>query len=127
MGAAFHCDALPSFALELPPHGRFVGRDASFFHHFSVLIQHTVMAEPVAQIHTHRDGWLFFPLCEPRVSVTLLHWLVSFLHFECAADSIIARSARPAVSFHLKPSQSHALWQLKRCPDTNLSSQTAVR
>jgi hypothetical protein len=25
------------------------------------------------------------------------------LHFECAADSIIARSARPAVSSHLKP------------------------
>jgi eukaryotic-like serine/threonine-protein kinase len=37
----------------------------------------------------------------PIASDTLLHWLVSFLHFECAADSLIC-SARPAVSFHLK-------------------------
>src|SRR5260370_36640257 len=85
----------------MPPEPGRARSHLPLFHHSPVAIQHTVTAESVPQVHPHSPIRPLLPL-RFRFSATLLHWLVSFLDLECVADSSIARSARPAVSSHLK-------------------------
>ena len=101
MGAALHGDSHSLFSLEKLLQIFFPGSDLAGFHHFTILVQPAVMAPPVADIDARRTvGLGFFGL---RFFDTLLHKAGLLCIFECVADSIIACSARPAVSFHLKP------------------------
>src|SRR5437764_1430766 len=100
MGAALHGDPHPLLSLEKLPQIFFSGSDLAGFHGFTIFVQPAVMAPPVADIDAHRTVRLrFFGL---RFFDTLLHKAGLLCIFECVADSIIACSARPAVSFHLK-------------------------
>src|SRR5947209_15985380 len=100
MRTTLHRYPHPLMNFKILPQVLFPGSDLTGFHHFSILIQQAVMAPPIADIDAHClarlssfCGWLFD---------TLLHGWSPFAS-RMRADSIIACSARPAVSFHLKP------------------------
>src|SRR5216684_383912 len=78
----------------------------------------------IAEIDALTGGIPLFPF---HFSATLLHWLVSFLHLECAADSIIARSARPAVSSHLTCDRAYGAIRIVAMKKSNPVQNNGLR
>jgi hypothetical protein len=67
---------------------------APFLDHISLLVQQAKVTVPVAHIQTHRQAWLFLGGFHTlRLFAKLLHWLVSFKHLECVAESLALREA----------------------------------
>jgi hypothetical protein len=85
MGSALQSNALSRLFIEVPLQGYFRGLNLSLFHHLAILVQHTITAEPIAHVQSHRDRWFVHALC---FSAILLHWLVSFCTLECAAEQL---------------------------------------
>ncbi len=101
MRAAFQGDALARDVGKLLPQPFFRGGNATFFDHFALRVEDAVMAETIPEIQTYGPFRLLSPL--GVLPVTIVHRLVSFLRFECAADRILMRFRETSRLIHLKP------------------------
>src|SRR5579872_2733477 len=124
MGARLQRDALPHGTLELSLEGFSSGSQAAFFHHFSLSIHHTVVAESVSHIHSHRDLWTFLPLLLLHASATLLHgWSPFAPRVRCGQLILFRETSR------LIPSKARfsLLWQFPRLKSGAFTGYTIVR